>query len=71
MLNKPSDIIHGFYHKNLAEEINRLLLDCNKIGIFITKKEATALIAERSRRGFMPKADILNYIKQLKGINIK
>jgi predicted ABC-type ATPase len=68
MQGKESDIVHGFYHKNLAEEINRLLMDCNKLGIFITKKEATALIAERSKRGFMPKAEILTYIKKIKNL---
>lgn len=68
MSDREIDIVHGFYHKNLANEIARLLLDCQKIGIFITKKEATALIAERSRRGFMPKADIILYIKKIKNI---
>jgi predicted ABC-type ATPase len=71
MSSVGKDIIYGFYHKNLAEEINRLLIDCNKIGIFITKKEATALIAERSKKGFMAKADILTYIRQLKELKLK
>lgn len=64
-----NDIVHGFYHKNLAEEISRLLLECDKIGIFITKKEATALIGERSKRCFMKKDEIIDYIRQLRKIN--
>jgi hypothetical protein len=62
------DIVHSFYHKNMAEEIDRLLIDCRKMGVFISKKEATALIAERSRRGFMTKTEILDYIRKLKGV---
>ena len=64
-----TDIVHSFYHKKMEEEIKRLLLDCQKMGIFINKKEATALIAERSKRGFMTKTQILEYITQLKGVS--
>jgi hypothetical protein len=60
------DIIHGFYHKCLDEEIKRLLMDCKEIGININIKEATALIAEKSKRGFMPKSDILDYLAKVR-----
>jgi len=65
---KEKDYVRSFYHVNLAKEIARVLLECNKQGIFIDKKEATAIIAEKSRRSVMSKADIETYVKQIKGI---
>ena len=65
---KEKDYVRSFYHVNLAKEIARVLLECNKMGIFIGKKEVTAVIAEKSRRSVMSKIDIENYIKQIKGI---
>ena len=65
---KEKDWVRSFYHINLAKEISRVLLECNKQGIFIDKKEATAIIAEKSRRSIMSKSEIENYVKQIKGI---
>lgn len=65
---KEKDWVRSFYHINMAKEISRVLLECNKQGIFIDKKEATAIIAEKSRRSVMNKTDIENYIKKIKGI---
>jgi len=61
------DYVHGAYHKNLANEIQRVLLECGKIGILMNKKLATALIAEKSKRGMMTKKEIEEYLKELGG----
>lgn len=62
------DIIHDAFHKNLVDEINRVRLDCEKIGIFLNKKLASALVAEKSKRGKMQEYEIKEYIKDLRGI---
>jgi len=60
-----SDIIRGFYHKSLAKEIERVLGDCKSIGLFISKKLATAIIAEKSKRYKMQKQEIIDYLNKL------
>jgi len=63
-----NDFVHDAYHKNLAEEIKRVLIDCEKIGIFLNKKLASALVAEKSKRGKMSDVEIKDYIRGLRGI---
>lgn len=64
------DYVHGAYHKNLQEEIMRVLGECEKIGVFLNKKEASAVVSEKSRRGMMNKKELEEYIKKIKGIII-
>jgi len=60
-----NDIVRGFYHKSLAKEIERVLGDCKSIGLFINKKQATAIIAQKSKRGKMLKEEIIEYLNKL------
>lgn len=62
------DIVHDAYHKNLVDEIRRVLLDCEKIGIFLNKKLASALVAEKSKKGKMSEFEIKEFIKKMRGI---
>jgi len=62
------DYIHGAYHKELADEINRVLLNCEKNGIFINKKNASAIVAEKSKKGKMTLVEIKEYVKRLRKI---
>lgn len=62
------DIIHGAYHINLAEEIKRVLLNCEKMGIFLNQKLASALVAEKSRKNKMSEFEIKQFIQKLRGI---
>lgn len=66
-MNKD-EIVHDAFHKNLVEEIKRVLLDCEKIGIFLNKKLASALVAEKSKRGKINEFEIKEFIKHLRGI---
>jgi len=63
------DYIHGAYHKNLKEEIMRVLLECERIGIFLNKKEASAVVSEKSKKGLMNKGQITEYVRKIKGLN--
>ena len=60
------DYVRGGFHTSLAKEIERVLLECENAGIFLNKKEASAVVAEKSKRGKMNTLEIQDYIKQLK-----
>lgn len=64
------DYIHCAVHKSLAEEINRVYIECEKIGIFINKKLASAIVAEKSKNHKMNQKEITGFIKRLKGVLI-
>lgn len=66
--NKTDDWVHDAFHKNLAIEIKRVMLECDKQGIFLNKKLATALVAEKSKRGKMTISEIKNYIRQIRNL---
>ena len=66
--NRQKDIVHDAYHRNLAEEIKRVLLECEDLGIFLNKKLASALVAEKSKRGKINEWEIKRIIKNLRGI---
>jgi len=58
------DYVRGGYHKNLEEEINRVLIECEGLGIFLpTKKLASALVAQKSKIGRMNKPEIITFLK--------
>ena len=62
MSNK--DYVRGGYHKNLEKEINRVLIECENLGIFLpTKKLASALVAQKSKIGRMDKQEIIIFLK--------
>ena len=61
-----NDYVHGAYHKDLAKEIERVLLECEKAGIFVNKKESSALVSQKSRRGIMTPKEIIAYIKKMR-----
>jgi len=63
-----NDYIHGAYHKDLAKEIKRVLLECEKIGIFMNKKEASALVSQKSKRGFMTQKEIIDYVRRVRKV---
>jgi len=62
------DIVHDAFHINLTNEIKRVMIDCEKLGIFLNKKLASALVSEKSKRGKMTDLEIKEYIKNLRGI---
>ena len=62
-----NDIIHGHYHKALAKEISRVLSECERLGIFVNKSEASAIVAMKSKKGPADEKEIIAYIKRLKG----
>jgi len=58
------DYVRGGYHKDLEKEINRVLLDCENLGIFLpSKKLASALVAQKSKIGKMNKSEIIAFLK--------
>ncbi len=62
------DYVHGAYHKKLKEEIMRVLIECERIGIFLNKKEASAVVSEKSKKGMMNKKEVVEYVRRIKGI---
>lgn len=63
------DTIWGAFHLNLDVEIDRVIKELERIGIeHPTKLEASALIAERSKRLRMSDGDAKDYIKYLRGV---
>ena len=62
------DDVHGFYHKNFDSEVKRIRKEAERQGIFMNWKEATALAAEKSKRGFMTKEEIIKFLQKLKGV---
>lgn len=62
------DYIHGAYHKNLKEEIMRVLSECERVGIFLNKKEASAVVSEKSKKGMMNKKEVEEYVRKIKGL---
>lgn len=63
------DTFHGAFHVNLGAEIERVLEELEKLGFqHPTKLEASALIAERSKRFSMTNRDVGNFMKRMRGI---
>ena len=62
------DIVHSFYHKDLDKEIKRVFLECRKEGLYINKKQATAVVSEKSRRGTMNIEEIKKYLNRIDNI---
>ena len=63
------DTFHGAFHTNLEVEIERVIQELEKLGLqSITKLEASALIAERSRRFSMNNKDVKDFIGHLRGM---
>lgn len=63
-----SNYVHGAYHIQLESEMNRVFKQCHREGIFISKKDASALVAEKSKRGIMNTNEIKQFLIKLKGI---
>lgn len=61
-----SDYVRGGYHKQLEKEMNRVFESCHKQGLFISKKEASAIVAEKSKRGIMDTNEIKDFLIKLK-----
>jgi hypothetical protein len=58
--------IRTSYPEELAKEIDRILVDCEKQGIFLrSKTEAAKIIAEKSRRYKMPKNELIAYLREI------
>ncbi len=63
------DTFHGAFHINLEAEIERVVGELEKLGFHnVTKLEASALIAERSRRFSMNNKDVQNFIAKMRGM---
>ena len=62
------DYIHCSVHESLANEIRRVHMECQKIGIFVNKKWASAIVAEKSKNHKMNQKEITEFIKKMKGV---
>lgn len=63
-----SNLIHTAIPKELQETMNKVLVDCEKLGIFLNKKTAYLILTEKSKRGKMSDIEIKDYVKQMRGI---
>ena len=63
-----TDFVWTAIPKELDAEIKRVLIDCEKLGIFLNKKNAGKLVTEKSKRGSMTAAEIKDYIRTIRGI---
>jgi len=52
--------------KKLDAEIKRVLVDCEKIGIFLNKKQAAEIVSEKSKKGMMTQEEIKEYIQKIR-----
>lgn len=62
------DYLHTAIHKCLVEEINRVHIECQKLGLFLNKKWASAVVAEKSKNNRMNQKEITEFIKKMKGV---
>jgi len=62
------DYINTAIHKNLAEEISRVYTECQKLGLFLNKKWASAVVAEKSKNNKMNQKEIVEFVKKMRGI---
>ena len=60
--------VYDAVHFTLIKEIERVLWDCDKNGIFISKKIAGAIVSEKSKRGKMSKEEIIDYVRKIRGL---
>lgn len=62
------DYVHCAVHKNLVEEINRVLIECERLGLFINKKWASAIVAEKSKNHKMKQPELVEFLKKMRGV---
>ena len=62
------DYIHCAVHESLVKEINRVLTECERLGLFINKKWASAILAEKSKNHKMKQPELVEFIKKTKGV---
>ena len=62
------DYVHLAVHKCLVDEINRVHTECEKLGLLVNKKWASAIVAEKSKNNKMNQKEIIDFIKRLKGV---
>ncbi len=67
-LMPKDDYVHTAIPKELDAEIKRVLVDCERLGIFLNKRLAGELVTEKSRRGFMTQSEIKDYIRRIRKI---
>lgn len=66
---KRSEIRWGAFNIKLDVEIDRVIKELERIGVKNpTRLEASALIAERSKRMVMTDHQAMEFVKQLRGI---
>jgi len=62
------DFTHTAIPKELLETMNKVLIDCNKLGIFLNKKQAYLVVNEKAKRGKMNDIEIKEFIKRVRGV---
>ena len=62
------DYIHCAVHKSLVEEINRVHIECEKLGLFLNKKWASAIVAEKSKNHKMKQIELVEFLKKIRGV---
>ena len=62
------DFAHTAIPKELLATMNRVLIDCDKLGIFLNKKQAYLIINEKAKRGKMTDIEIKEFIKRVRGV---
>ena len=63
-----NDFVHTAIPKELLETAKRVLIDCEKLNIFLNKKLAYLIVNEKAKRGKMSDVEIKEFIKGVRGI---
>jgi hypothetical protein len=62
-------IIHGSYHVDLATEISRMIEELKKFGIQNPSKiETSAFIAYKNKKAKVPREEVLQFFRIIRGI---
>ena len=63
-----NDLVHPAIPKVLLETMKKVLIDCEKLYIFLNKKEAYLVVNEKAKRGKMTDLEIKEFIQRVRGI---
>jgi hypothetical protein len=63
-----NNLIHTAIPSELVETAKKVLIDCEKLGIFLNKSLSYLIINEKAKRGKMSDLEIKEFIKKLRGI---
>lgn len=67
-MGKTIDFKRGHYHISLENEILRIEKELKKRGRNITRKEATAILAQKSKKAFISDDEIQQILGSMRGL---